>query len=296
MAFVIMERFHQSISKFNTWAVYGALRRFYDDEEDIFEVKEDNAATWHSWEQLWNKEIVTWLLPKVHMDVVVEFKTSVLPHVTVEEYEAYAIGNAFLLAMLEDNVMRMPIMCSNFNDTTSFLYCIEHLYFQKFNIPKIKIMLNSLFFNVADVDNDDDLFNIACMLSNVTNVKPTIKAKKLLPFVRFMDEFEIKSEQNMLIDVIRTKFWSTDIMTITEFRDFCATFDAMSKEYKKSPTQATLKDLMIRFDNKKRCNNINKLYGNILLLGLFAIKEENLTHHKVLYDNLKQILKCLSIC
>lgn len=289
MAFLLMEKFNSFIKKYNTWAIYGALRLFYNGNVQYHEVSVEDSQ---EWEVLCNNASTVWKLSSDNIKIVSFFKNYIHFKVTVEEYEAYAIGKNFLYCILKENIKRLPVICKNFTHTVKFLECLNYLYFQKFNHCKLKIIFHNLFYDYIHVKGDA-FFDVINMLSNVRNVKPIVTMKKLIPFKHFLDKLEIKTVEDLIKNTVQEHFNNPEIISITEFCEFAKCLYEHSIIYKKSSTQTTLKKILLEFNNKEICNKLNKVYGNILMLALFDVTEENITHHKTLYIDLQQISQCL---
>lgn len=293
MAFPIMETFHAVVSQYNVWAIYGSLRRWFDTPVTVTY----DQDRWDSWEELHKQTSNThWTLHPVYEPVVEEFKCRVLPSVSVRKYEAYVIGKLFLKCILEENIRKMPLLCSNYKETEVFLECMKLLQTQKLSIPRIKVLFWSLFFNnVTHLEKSPSLFDVVYMLSNVKTQKPKVRTKKLLPYVRYINTLNIHSDEETMIEVVKQNFHSEDIIELDKFQVICHNLHDLSLRYKKKATQNNLKEIMLEFDHKSVCNGINKLYGNVLMLVLFGQKEENLAYYKTLYPDLVVISQCLSI-
>lgn len=288
-AFENMEMFHKSMIYENKWAVYAALRLLYDHTPE-FTISETDFQAW----DVLCQNTRTWIVSNDMHIFCSRFITNFISHITWEEYEAFTLCKIFLQTMLEENVKRIPIMFKNYNSTKLFLESLDLLYLQKFNCSTIQLLFSDVFFSNVKTEFPEDLhFDIIHVLSHMNGVTPTIKIKRLQPYVEYFNNYKIISEEMQIITTLQNNFNSGKITPIREFYNLCMDLYKQSTVYKQKSTQKCLKDIIKTNTCVNAMCNLNKLYGNILLLALLNKKENLITHHKTLYTDLQQILKCL---
>ncbi|UOT91830.1 CmNV_071-like protein [Aratus pisonii nudivirus] len=281
-----MENFHNNLIFIKKWAVYSTLRSFYDSDSNNITITIDEV-NFHGWETLINTK--NWIVSKIMHTCITDFKLNFVNNIDVDEFEGYVICKLFLDAIFEENVKRLPLMLGRFKATNKFFAALNYLYNQKFNISKVKQILHFLFFDFIDQSIPENMqFNVVQILSNVTIDKvPTIKIKKLLPYVNYINNYHPCCEETLIINTVNNKFKNQELVDINSFYELAF---RLYIESKCKQTQKMLKDLFYDKKIKQSVNNLNKLYGNILLLALFNKKEENSTYHNTLYQDLEQCL------
>ena len=280
-----MDNIHEKITSIynhRIWAVYTILYKLYDNPN--IKITECDYC---SWEELLDNKGHCWRVDKKMHEFIKMFKDQCLNDVSKEEFEAFALCKIFLQAMLDDNIRRLSLMCYNFENVNLFLQSIGYLYQQKFNISKIQFLFHPIFFDIIGNVPENMIVDIAYILSTRKSDKPiVIKIKKLQPFCNYINAQKLISEEAHIINILKYHFNCDRILKVKEFHMLCKTF----YEYSISiTTQKRLKEFSKNEIIKKFINNLNKDWGNILLLALFNKKEDGIVYHKTLYQDLENV-------
>nr|WOZ57654.1 hypothetical protein MmNV_61 [Menippe mercenaria nudivirus] len=284
MAFHTLSQFHDRIKIYSAWSIYRSLRQLYDSDVHIHKV----SKNWQSWEHIYQMKSKTWLVPEYASDIVDDFKSNILNDVCVDKYEAFVIGKMYLDAIHLENVRRMPLLCG-YDSCNLFLQSMNLLYSQKFNVQKVKVLFHELFFDINE-PTPEERFDVAYILGHIKYVKPIITAKTKKKYSQYVENYTIVSEIGAITHAT-SKFTCTDIVTLDEFYSFCKTIYDYSLMYKEKSSKTILLNIFKQIEESKYYNKLNKLFGNILLLALFEIKEENSTYHNKLYSDLELLQK-----
>ncbi|QBB28677.1 hypothetical protein HgNV_072 [Homarus gammarus nudivirus] len=281
-----MEMFHNYVDVVNVWALYNSLGVLYECTPNI--TVHNNADSVVTWE-LCTKDRPNWEISREMNSIILLFTDEYMPKISYEEFEAYALCKIFLLLLHEENIKRFPLMCK-FKNIKTFLKCIDMLYFQKFNIAKIKLLFSQVFFDdvyVSYKNNKAIQFDISNILSTKhDNNNITIKLKRLQPYVEYINAYKIKNVDEAIIDVIQ-KFNSEDIISVNEFYELCQAL------YTQSLQKYSMQNMKV-LSQENKCiddmvNRLNKLYANIVIVVLLKQKEDSIVYHKQLYSDLQTI-------
>ncbi|UBZ25662.1 hypothetical protein QKT26_gp72 [Carcinus maenas nudivirus] len=279
-----MENFHTYIIFINTWAVYGCIRKLYDNKSIIWNIDED----FNSWEQILQINNDKWVVSKQMADLLAIYKNKYLDNISSDEFEAFVLCKTYIQCIYEENIKRFPLMFSGFTHLKEFLKSIELLYMQKFNINKIKLLFSCVFFEDVYKLPNNDVFDVIHVLSTkFPKIDMKIKLKRLQTYQEYINKYKLQNFNDIAVFSAISKFKSGEIISIPTFYTMCNAF------YEKSVTTKTIKQLKNLFANnediKLMINSLNKLYANILLLVLLKQKEDSTTYHNLLYSDLQKI-------
>ncbi|UVT30868.1 hypothetical protein PvNV_064 [Penaeus vannamei nudivirus] len=302
-----LTNFYKNLKSVDKCSVFSVLRELYCNHKFSKLVVEDGDL------ELWwplktfliidkfNLEVVlkedTFTISKQMCDVLNTFKTEFIPHVTLEEFESFALPKIFLEYYREENVKKILLCVLNFDNFRTFLSAVECLYEQKFNASKIKQLFSRILFaDVYDYTSDEVIrHDIISILSNKhSNTEVKIELKRLKPHTQYINNYNVELAFDQMFTKLMNHYKTNEsIMPLTEFLKHCIEFKNMSNAAK---TVKLLKEAMKSSTMDAFINNLNPLYANIVILALFKIRERDSSHNNTLYSDLKNLHSALVKC